>query len=183
MFIDFAALRYSASIVAADFSVTGGTVATGVIQVRPFQNQSNNSTVTLTGTRDDNVSVWVKNTSTRLEPPVSDGLVLWMDADDYSTITESDGKVVEWRDKSGYNNHLTAVSGSEPVYVAKGHNGRSVLRFDSSRGKYLSFTSRISDIRTVFWVLKQDGASNNYGPFLLGDSSSYHFHRGSGGQI
>ena len=56
-----AAFCFSASDAFADFSVTGGTVISGSIQVRPAENQSNNSTVTITGTRDENTRVWVKN--------------------------------------------------------------------------------------------------------------------------
>ena len=41
--------------------ITGGDLLTGIIQVRPFENQSNTSTITLTGTRDDNSSLWINN--------------------------------------------------------------------------------------------------------------------------
>ena len=41
--------------------ITGGTVTSGVIQVRPAQNSSNSTIVTLTGTREDNTSVWINN--------------------------------------------------------------------------------------------------------------------------
>ena len=39
--------------------ITGGTVATGVIRVRPFDNRSNSAVITLTGIRDADTSVWV----------------------------------------------------------------------------------------------------------------------------
>ena len=39
--------------------ITGGTLLTGVIQPRPFENRSNTSTITITGTRDDDSSVWI----------------------------------------------------------------------------------------------------------------------------
>ena len=42
-------------------TITGGAVTSGVIQVRPAQNLSNSTSVTLTGTRDDNTSVWINN--------------------------------------------------------------------------------------------------------------------------
>ena len=42
-------------------AITGGTVATGVIRVRPFDNRSNSAVITLTGTRDADTSVWVDN--------------------------------------------------------------------------------------------------------------------------
>jgi len=44
-------------------AITGGTITSGVIQVRPAENSSNNAVVTLTGTREDNTGVWVNNVS------------------------------------------------------------------------------------------------------------------------
>jgi len=41
--------------------ITGGTVTSGVVQVRPVQNSSNNTAMTLTGTREDNTSVWINH--------------------------------------------------------------------------------------------------------------------------
>ncbi len=41
--------------------ITGGTLTSGVIQLRPIQNSSNSTTVTLTGTREDHTSVWINN--------------------------------------------------------------------------------------------------------------------------
>ena len=38
--------------------ITGGTVTSGLLQVRPATNSSNSSTVTITGTREDGTSVW-----------------------------------------------------------------------------------------------------------------------------
>ena len=42
-------------------AITGGTVVTGVIRVRPFDNRSNTAVITLTGNRDADTSVWVDN--------------------------------------------------------------------------------------------------------------------------
>ncbi|MFY9705888.1 MAG: right-handed parallel beta-helix repeat-containing protein, partial [Desulfobacterales bacterium] len=42
-------------------AITGGTVATGVIRVRPFDNRSNAAVITLTGNRDADTSVWIDN--------------------------------------------------------------------------------------------------------------------------
>jgi RHS repeat-associated protein len=44
-------------------AITGGNLLTGVIQVRPFVNHSNTATVTLSGTREDNTSLWINNAS------------------------------------------------------------------------------------------------------------------------
>ncbi|MFC1885074.1 right-handed parallel beta-helix repeat-containing protein, partial [Thermodesulfobacteriota bacterium] len=42
-------------------TITGGTVTSGQIQARPAENLSDTKTVTLTGTREDNTSVWINN--------------------------------------------------------------------------------------------------------------------------
>ncbi len=41
--------------------ITGGTVVTGLIQPRPFDNRSNKAVITLTGTREDDTSIWIDN--------------------------------------------------------------------------------------------------------------------------
>ncbi|MCP3950599.1 MAG: hypothetical protein GY697_00020 [Desulfobacterales bacterium] len=43
-------------------TVTGGTVHSGTIAVRPAANQSNTTAVTLTGTREDNTAIWINGT-------------------------------------------------------------------------------------------------------------------------
>ena len=40
-------------------TITGATVTSGMIQVRPAQNTSNSAIITLTGTREDNTSIWI----------------------------------------------------------------------------------------------------------------------------
>lgn len=39
--------------------ITGGTVASGIIQPRPFQNESSTFYITLEGSREDNTSIWI----------------------------------------------------------------------------------------------------------------------------
>ena len=112
--------------------------------------------------------------------PVTSGLVLRMDA---SQVTCADGAQLNtWMDTSGAANHAVRESGSStgyPKYIARGTNGLPVVRFNSGSaiGDGFKFP-RISNIRTVFWVIKESsglGASH----FLLGDETSYQFHRGS----
>jgi autotransporter-associated beta strand protein len=114
--------------------------------------------------------------------PVTSGLVLRMDA---SQITGSaDGAQLNtWADTSGLANNAARQGGSSagfPKYVTGALNGQPVVRFNSETGNtgdYFQF-NRISAIRTVFWVLKDTSAGSK---FLLGDDSSYQFHRGYGG--
>ena len=49
------------------------------------------------------------NLPTGANPAGLDNLVLWLDASDSNTITESSGLVSQWSDKSGNNNHALPV--------------------------------------------------------------------------
>ena len=116
--------------------------------------------------------------------PVTSGLVLRMDASQITGTTDG-AQLDTWADASGADNNAVRQSGSSPgypKYVAGGINGRPVVRFNtanSNTGDYFKF-NRISTIRTVFWVLKENAGLSD-GHFLLGDSDSntYDFHRGS----
>lgn len=116
--------------------------------------------------------------------PVVNGLVLRMDASQI-TSTPNGTQVNTWNDGSGLSNHAVRQIGSStgfPQYVSNGVNGLPVVRFNSSissGGDYLKFP-RISTIRSVFWVLKEN-ASLSDGHFLLGDSNTYDFHRALSG--
>ena len=44
-------------------TITGGSLLTGIIQARPFENHSKTATITLSGTREDNTSLWINNAS------------------------------------------------------------------------------------------------------------------------
>jgi glucuronoarabinoxylan endo-1,4-beta-xylanase len=112
--------------------------------------------------------------------PVTNGLVLRMDA---SQVTCTDGGQVDaWADTSGSANHAIRLGGSSngyPKYVATGTNGLPVIRFNSGSAVGDGFRiPRISNIRTVFWVMKEN-AGVEAGRFLLGDESVYQFHRGN----
>ena len=56
---------------------------------------------------------------------------LWLDAADASTITESGGKVSQWDDKSGNDNHgKQSASGRQPVTNSRTLNGLNAIDFD-----------------------------------------------------
>ena len=56
-------------------------------------------------------------------------LALWLDASDESTITENDGTVSQWDDKSGNDRHASqTAAGSQPSFVV--NNGKPALEFD-----------------------------------------------------
>jgi hypothetical protein len=134
-------------------------------------------------------SAWAPATDrfTTLRPsqtpfPVTNGLALWLDASQLTGL--ADGQQVNtWTDLSGLGNHAVRQSGSSsgyPQYVTSQLNGKQVVRFNSANGNTgdcFKF-NRISTIRTVFWLLKEDAGTSD-GHFLLGDDSNYDFHRAS----
>lgn len=70
------------------------------------------------------------NSFTPLDIP---GLVLWMDASDASTITQTAGSVSAWYDKSGNGYIATQATGAnQPITGARTLNGLNVLNFDGS---------------------------------------------------
>ena len=107
--------------------------------------------------------------------PVTAGLVLRLDASQLTGM--SDGQQVDtWSSAV----RQGGSSAGYPQYKANQLNGKPVIRFNSANGNtgdYFSF-SRITTIRTVFWVLKEN-AGASAGHFLLGDDTTYDFHRGT----
>lgn len=105
-------------------------------------------------------------------PPVTSGLVLWLDAS-YATYQSSggsaavsDGDVVgEWQDQSGNGNDVTQATGTaKPTLQTAELNGRPVLRFDGSND-YLE-TTVLPDLRLageVWVVCKYLGSLSAYG--------------------
>jgi hypothetical protein len=62
---------------------------------------------------------YYNNQSESFDPRDVSDLVLWLDAQDSSTITEISGKVSQWSDKSGSENHaVQSDSNNRPVYSA-----------------------------------------------------------------
>jgi hypothetical protein len=106
--------------------------------------------------------------------------VMWLDASQISGL--SDGQqVTNWTDMSGAGNNATHAGGDNLYYRTNVLNGKPVVRFDASGNSALDFTTRLTDIRTVFWVLKETATDNQH--FMLGDSTEYHFHRGLSGYL
>ena len=63
-------------------------------------------------------------------PTQVSGLVLWLDASDPTTITQSGGTITQWIDKS--TSALTATAVSNPTLVANVQNGFPGISFDGS---------------------------------------------------
>ena len=98
---------------------------------------------------------------------------LWLDAAQLTGLI--DGQTVStWTDMSGSGNSPVAAGGVA-TYRANVVNGQPVVRFSADGNATFNFT-RISTIRTVFWVLKNTNPGEH---FMLGDSGSYDFHAGT----
>ena len=92
------------------------------------------------------------------------GCLLWVDAADVSTITESSGDVSQWDDKSGNNHHLTQSTASyQPTYSLS--NFDPYIEFDGLN-KVLGNTDanliNVSDsTNTMFIVFKSDNTTTS----------------------
>ncbi|MCR9205494.1 MAG: hypothetical protein NXH75_13005, partial [Halobacteriovoraceae bacterium] len=122
------------------------------------------------------------------------GLALWVDIDKAGSlfaedscstaVTTNNSQVGCVKDISGNDNNLTVnASSNKPLFKTNSFNGKQALYFDGSTNEFLNFDSTISNIRTVFWVLKEDSSNQGDNAFLLGDpsGSTYDFHRGATG--
>ncbi len=106
------------------------------------------------------------------------GLVLWASADQGVT-TDAAGNVQSWADRSSSHDDLAqATASSRPVLVQDGFNGLPVLRFDGTDDR-LSFSTGLSSVRTVFWMLKESETAGIASRSLLGHSS-WTFNGGTG---
>lgn len=107
--------------------------------------------------------------------------VLWLDAAQITGLSDG-AQVSTWPDMSGAGNNATRDSGSTasyPQYKPNQLNGKPVVRF-STDGKSCFNFNNMTDIRTVFWVLKEADYDLDYHDpvsFLLGDDNKCDFHR------
>ena len=66
-------------------------------------------------------------------PPAIQGLQLWLDAADTTTITQSSGSVSQWNDKSGNGNDVTqGTADNQPTTNASTQNGKNIIDFDGN---------------------------------------------------
>lgn len=75
------------------------------------------------------------------DPRLISGCVLWLDAEDSSTVTLVSSKVSQWNDKSGSGFNVTqGTAGARPTYAGT-INGKSVVTFTIANSTVLSKTS------------------------------------------
>jgi hypothetical protein len=108
------------------------------------------------------------------------GLLLWLDASDASTITESAGLVSQWNDKSGNANHVTATLAERPTTGTRTVGGLNGIDFNGSsnlmkRLDSLGLTG--SPALYIALVLRIDVNNPADRPFGIGEST------GVGGQV
>jgi len=107
--------------------LSGGATATDTFTYKVTDGNGGSDTATVT--------VTITSGTMGTAPGSVSDLVLWLDADDGATITDtgSDGDVDQWSDKSGQGNHASeTTSGSQPAIVAAGINSRTAIGFDGS---------------------------------------------------
>ena len=123
------------------------------------------------------------NITYSLVPPLpSDlNLSLWLDASDASTITETNGSISQWSDKSGNANHaIQTTSSSMPTLASNGLGGKSVIQFDGINDYITSSDLNISQSYSIFLVAKTNNNENGRDYLFDGVSSvSSQVHRRS----
>jgi Bacterial Ig domain len=108
----------------------------------------------------------------RAQLSVTDGLVLWLQADQGLATNES-GQVTFWADTSGFDNSATPVTADEsPLWVADTLNHQPVVRFDGV-DDYLQIPNGASlqpqsGDWTVVFVGKRAGTSQGDFPQVIG---------------
>jgi hypothetical protein len=108
------------------------------------------------------------------------GLRIWAAADSGVT-TDASGFVSSWSDHSSQSNTLVqTVPANRPLLVPNVANGLPALRFDGNND-VLNFTTRLTGIRTVFWVVSESPSASvaSWRP-LLGDGTLFDFLGGNG---
>ena len=108
-----------------------------------------------------------------IEPPVTDGLQLWYEAD---TERYSDGEAVTaWTDKSGFGRDLTAFAPSQaPVFHRSAVNGRAAVEFDGATSlmKTYDSTFTLPQPTTFFIVYRSLDADTAARAFVFDSRSS-----------
>ena len=98
----------------------------------------------------------------------------------------TDGFVTTWHDQSGNGNNATqATTADQPKIVSAGVvntvNGKPCISWDDSGNDNLNLTTRLTGVISVFEVLKIEfEITTTNTSFLLGDSTNFDYHVGSG---
>jgi hypothetical protein len=118
-------------------------------------------------------------------PSLTAGLVLWLDASDATTITQTSGNISQWRDKS--TSALTATAVNNPTLVANIQNGFPGISFDGST-QYFNLGNNLNmgtNQLYIFVVSKFNSIADGaiIGKSLYGSSGARYSLVRSGGMI
>lgn len=110
-------------------------------------------------------------------PDQLSGLILWLDASATNTLVLSQGSVRQWSDRSSAHAHgLQKDASRRPRPVQDLASGRQMVRFDGEDD--LLSLPRITGVRTVIWVGREDAAAALGFGTGVGDSRSVRWERG-----
>jgi hypothetical protein len=184
--VPYATTEEEVNLLAPGYTLSAGATCDQTNSAVPTPALSLTTPVHYTATAEDGTTTkdYTVTVVVNPEPPAGvTGLALWLDAAKITGLVGGD-TVNAWPDTSGQENHAVRNNGA-PTYQTSVINGQPVVRFysDAGVGDYFGFP-RISTIRTVFWVLKEDvDHTTERNLFLLGDSDAYDFHRGGGDNL
>lgn len=71
-------------------------------------------------------------------PDTMEGLVLWLDSSDESSISDTGGLVDQWNDKSGLGNHAVGTGANRPTTGASTINSLNTIQFSSASSTFLN---------------------------------------------
>lgn len=102
-------------------------------------------------------------------PYLINGLQLWLDASDPTTITQSGNSVSEWRDKSGFNRHATqATSSHQPIYNATGFYNYPSIGWNSAAACSMNISIPITTEYHIFAIFTQNLGGASYQRIING---------------
>ena len=109
-----------------------------------------------------------------LQTPPPFNPVLWLDGNDMDSMTLSDGKVVTWADKSGFNHHaIQSSSTNEPELIENGYNERNIIRFDGSNECFFKVADfSLAQPTEIFIVVKWNTTNNTIIDGITANSGS-----------
>ena len=106
------------------------------------------------------------------------GLVLWLDAADTDTITDTTGSVTQWDDKSPNQYHFAQGTGAEqPTTDSVTTAGKNVIDYDGTDDNVelasaaLRTALSINTDQSVFFVFKADSTSGTQVPLISANTA------------
>lgn len=99
---------------------------------------------------------------------------LWLDSGDNATVLQVDGKVSQWNDKSGNNNHaIQSVAGYRPI-ITTDLQGNQAIKFGAFSETRLDIsTLNISNEMSVFLVCQKHSEPSSPNQFFLCGASDF----------